>query len=151
MTTTATTNGVRWFTDTRVRVLVDEPALGLVEGEALQGNMPPLHVHHEDDESFYVLEGRLSLFLPGERIELEAGEAVLAPKGVPHTYRVESESARWLVGSMPGRFADFVLATSIPAEGHGYAEPSRMPSPEMLVEEAAKRGIEILGPPGATP
>lgn len=142
---------VRWFTDVRMTVLLDTDAIGLLEAEARQGNMPPLHVHREDDESFYVLEGRLSLFLPGERIELEPGEATLAPKGVPHTYRVESETARWLVGSVPGRFIGLVLATSVPAEDDGYAPPELMPALDVLAAEAAARGIELLGPPGATP
>ena len=51
----------------------------------------------------------------------------------------------------PRRFADFVVATSIPAEGEGYAQPEELPEPAVLAAEAAARGIEILGPPGAMP
>lgn len=151
MATAITSAGVRWFADTRVRVLLDAESVDIVESEARRGNMPPLHVHHDHDETFYVLEGTLGLFLPGDHVELHAGEAFLAPKGVPHTYRVESETARWLAGTVPGRFAPFVLATSVPAEDDGYAPPEKMATPETLAAEAAARGIEILGPPGSLP
>jgi mannose-6-phosphate isomerase-like protein (cupin superfamily) len=46
----------------------------------------PLHVHHEDDEAWYVLEGALGFRLGDEVIEAHPGAAVLAPRGTPHTY-----------------------------------------------------------------
>ena len=59
--------------------------------------MVPLHVHHEEDEVFHVLDGALELFVDGDRFVVEAGRMVVAPRGVPHAYRVSSaEPARWL-------------------------------------------------------
>src|SRR5690349_1485194 len=46
----------------------------------------PLHVHHGDDEAWYVLEGALRFRMGDERFEAGPGDAVLAPKGVPHSY-----------------------------------------------------------------
>src|SRR5436305_13183434 len=46
----------------------------------------PLHVHHSDDEAWYVLEGTLRFKVGDEIFEAEPGNAVLAPKGVPHAY-----------------------------------------------------------------
>ncbi len=140
----------RWFTDTRMRIHVCAEEMSLVEAEARRGNMPPLHVHHDEDETFYVLEGRLSLHTPDGAVEAGPGEAILGPRGVPHAYRVESYTARWLV-STNGRFASFVEATSVPAEDDGYAPPEKMASPDVLAAEAAARGIELLGPPGLLP
>jgi quercetin dioxygenase-like cupin family protein len=140
----------RWFTDTRMRILVNEPGASLVEAEARQGNMPPLHVHHDEDETFYVLAGRLTLVNPNGSVELEAGDACYAERGVPHVYRVESETARWVV-STNGGFAAFVAETSTPARGEGYAPAELMPAPEVLGAAAARQGIELLGPPGTTP
>ncbi|MGZ4335639.1 MAG: cupin domain-containing protein [Gaiellaceae bacterium] len=134
-----------------MRILVAEPGSSLVETEALQGNMPPLHVHHDEDEVFYVLDGRLTLMAGDGRRELGPGEAMLAPRGVPHVYRVESERARWLVSTNSGGFAAFVEETSVPAETDGFAPPESMPSPALLAEAAARQRIELLGPPGATP
>ena len=151
MTTTIAPSAVRWFTDVRMRILVEEPAVGIVEGEARAGNMPPLHVHHDADECFYVVEGRLSVFLPGRRLELEAGDAAFAPRAVPHAYRVESETARWIAVCTPGGFAAFIREASVPAEGDGYAPEELMPPPEELGALAAKQRIDILGPPGLLP
>lgn len=62
----------------------------------------PLHAHHRADEAWYVLEGRLG-FRIGERVvEAGVGEAVLAPKGVAHTYWNEGGGpARYLVVMTP--------------------------------------------------
>jgi len=46
----------------------------------------PLHLHHHDDEAWYVLEGRLCVRRGDETVEAGAGAAVLVPRGTPHTY-----------------------------------------------------------------
>ena len=46
----------------------------------------PLHLHHNDDEAWYVLEGRLCVKMGDETVEAGAGAAVLVPRGTPHTY-----------------------------------------------------------------
>lgn len=104
-----------WFTTTRARILVGEDTFSLVEEEAEQGNMPPLHLHVDHDEVFYVLSGRLSVHLPGSCIYLGAGQAAFAPREIPHTRRVESEEgARWLVATTSGGYAAFVAEVAIP-------------------------------------
>ena len=74
-----------WFIDNLVHVHIDRNAgggtLALTDERGRRGDMPPLHVHHRDDEAFYVLEGELSLFVAGEQFVLAAGQAVLAPRG----------------------------------------------------------------------
>lgn len=62
----------------------------------------PLHVHHEDDEAWYVLEGALTVRLDGRDVEVAAGGAVLAPRGTPHTYwNPRPEPARYLLVMTP--------------------------------------------------
>jgi mannose-6-phosphate isomerase-like protein (cupin superfamily) len=56
----------------------------------------PLHVHHEDDEAWYVLEGRLGFRLGEHVVEASAGSAVFGPRGVPHAY--------WNAGPGPARY-----------------------------------------------
>jgi mannose-6-phosphate isomerase-like protein (cupin superfamily) len=46
----------------------------------------PLHVHHEDDEAWYVLAGELTVRAGPRDFHLGVGGAVLVPRGVPHTY-----------------------------------------------------------------
>jgi uncharacterized protein YjlB len=113
--------------------------------------MPPLHIHHREDEVFVVLEGELTLFTPGESRTVRAGDAAFAPKGVAHTYRVESEQARWLGLSTPAGFASFVAATSDPAETDGLPPADRPVDMERLLAAAEAHGIEMLGPPGTLP
>ena len=46
----------------------------------------PLHLHHNDDEAWYVLEGTLCVRVGDEDVEAKAGAAVFVPRGTPHTY-----------------------------------------------------------------
>lgn len=124
---------------------------GVVEMTGPRGDMPPLHVHPHDDEGFYVLEGRLRVFVGDESFELGAGEFALAPRGVPHVYEVVSEEpARWLALSNGG-FDAFVAEVSEPAREAVLPEGVHGPPPEELGAIAARHGIELLGPPGTRP
>ncbi len=114
----------------------------LAEFEGPGGDMPPLHVHRSVDEAFYVLDGVMSLFVGDEWAELAAGDSLVAPRGTPHTYRVESDGARWLVACSPAGFDDFVR--EVASAGRNLAPPA-------LADAAARYGIEVLGPPGALP
>ena len=134
------------FLDSRARVLTSgdatEERFGLVELSSLPaGSMPPLHVHHEHDEGFFVLEGSVTLFVPGASIELGVGDYYVAPRGVPHTYRVGDTDARWLCTSSPAGFERFVA---------GVAALSTQ-DPESVTAVAAADEIEILRPPRNMP
>src|SRR5690348_7822490 len=142
--TTPPAAGELVFLGARARIVSapDANELGVVDMlEVPPGDMPPLHVHHAHDEGFYMLEGELTLFTPGEQTTLRAGEFLLAPRGVPHTYRVGDAPARWLITSSPAGFERFVAAVGASAA----ADPAE------LGRLAADHGIEILGPPGMLP
>ena len=98
-----------------------------------------------------MLEGELTLFVGDQRRTLTAGQAALAPRGVPHSYRVESAEARVLLVNTPAGFEAFVRAVSEPAPSDELPPPGRPLDPEALARTAAEYGIEILGPPGALP
>ena len=97
-----------WFIQNLAYVHIDGDQSGgaysLSEVWGPKGDMPPLHVHHRDDEAFYVLDGELRLFIGDQQTVVRAGQAALAPKGIPHVYRVESDGARWLVVTSPAGF-----------------------------------------------
>jgi hypothetical protein len=82
---------------------------------------------------------------------LRAGDVALAPKGVPHTYRVESpRGARLVTVTAHGDFERFVRALGRPAERPELPKPSGPPTPaaiEALKGAAARHGIDIVGPP----
>ncbi len=144
-----------WFINNLATVKVSgeetDGAWSLVEFLGGQGDAPPLHVHHREDEAFYVLEGELTLFADGREHRLRAGEAAVGSKGIPHTYRVESGRARWLVVCSPAGFERFVAEAAVPAETSTLPPGPPAVSPERLTEIAAEHRIEILGPPGALP
>jgi quercetin dioxygenase-like cupin family protein len=143
----------RWFLATTVRILVSHDGgkngISLIESHAARGDSPPLHVHEGEDEAFHVLEGELRLRVGDEDLRVGAGEAALAPRGVPHTYRVESEEARWLVATGVGDFERFVRELSRPAERAGLPPqtPPTAEQAEHLGAVAASHGIRLVGPP----
>jgi mannose-6-phosphate isomerase-like protein (cupin superfamily) len=151
----ATTTEQLWFLDTLtiVRVPHDQgrDGISVLERLAPFGDSPPLHVHHAEDETFYVLEGELRIRAGDGDIRIGSGEAVLAPSGVPHTYRVESPGgARWLNVTTRGDFERFMRALSRPAARSDLPVPQGSPSPEQadaLVAAAREHGIEFVGPP----
>jgi mannose-6-phosphate isomerase-like protein (cupin superfamily) len=154
MSSTTTTEAIS-FIDTLARVLVDGEASGgavaVVESEARAGDMPPLHLHRREDEVFYVLEGRLSVHLPDSSVEIGPGEAIFAPRDIPHAYRVESETARWLAIATPAGFDAFVREVGEPAPEEVLPPEGRVHDQARLAEISARYGIELLGPPGTLP
>ena len=111
-----------------------------------------MHIHHREDETFVVLDGSMALFLPGgRRIDLAVGEAAVAPKGIAHVYRVESQQARWLAITAPAGFDAFVREAAEPAGSAVLPPPGREHDAARLHEIAARFGIELLGPPGTYP
>jgi mannose-6-phosphate isomerase-like protein (cupin superfamily) len=62
----------------------------------------PLHVHFNDDEAWYVLEGTLMVRRGDEEVEANAGAAVLVPRGMPHTYwNPDTKPLRYLLVMTP--------------------------------------------------
>lgn len=108
---------------------------------------PPLHTHPQD-ESYVVLEGRLTVQAGEERFELEPGAAAVVPMGIPHTFRVESDTARVLVLSTPAGLEQMVRAASEPAAAPTLPPPNTpRPSQSELDEIFRAHGQVNLGPP----
>ena len=139
-----------WFLADLVEVLADGEHT-VLEMVAPPGDQPPLHVHHDSDEGFYLLEGEVTFWAGDAVRRIGPGEFVLGPNGVPHTYRVTGETpARFIVTSSTGSFAAFVQAYGVPAERRELPEPAA-PDVERLGRLAAEHGIDLLGPPGMLP
>ena len=123
--------------------------VAVIEHLAPRGAGSPLHVHHREDEWFYVLEGSVTFWVGGELFEAGAGAFVYGPRDVPHTFLVSSEQARFLLVTEPAGFEKFMRAMGRPAEA--LTVPPAAPPPAdltPLIAAAADYGIEILGPPG---
>lgn len=140
-----------WFLGTLATIRVPGESVGdrfaLIEFLFPKHASPPLHTHPQD-ESYVVLEGRLTIVAGEERFELEAGGSAVVPMGVAHTFRVDSESARVLVLSTPAGLERMVRDGSVPAEERTLppADAPR-PSPEEIERVFEKHGQVNLGPP----
>jgi mannose-6-phosphate isomerase-like protein (cupin superfamily) len=64
----------------------------------------PLHLHHNDDETWYVLEGTLGVRVGDKDVEAKAGSAVFVPRGTPHTYWNPGPGLRYLLVMTPRIF-----------------------------------------------
>jgi quercetin dioxygenase-like cupin family protein len=123
--------------------------VAVIEHLAPQGAGSPLHVHHREDEWFYVTEGGLTFWVGGQIVDAPAGSFVYGPRDVPHTFVVASEQARFLLVTEPAGFDAFFRAASVPAARLEIPPaPTEPPDIAGLTMLAASYGIEILGPPG---
>ncbi len=115
-------------------------ALTAFESIAAPGEGPPLHVHVNDDEIFYALEGSFRFKLDGELRDAPAGTLAFIPKGVEHTWQnVGDEPARLFIVTAPAGFERFFeLYAQIPADASPADEFRR------IGEEI---GLAVVGPP----
>lgn len=117
-------------------------ALTLMESVVAPGEGPPLHVHTDDDEFVYVLEGRVHIYVAGVLREVPAGSFVFIPKGVRHTWQNTGTSdARFLFGFAP----------AAPGMERFFEQAAELPAASRLVEGfrtfAGDAGVEVVGPP----
>lgn len=141
-----------WFLDSLVTIKcaseTTDGRVAVLEHYASRGGSP-MHVHSREDEWFYVTEGELTFWVGGEVIKAPAGAFVYGPQGVPHTFEVTSEEARFLLVAEPAGFERFVRSVAEPAQSRTLPPPpSEAPDPAALTAVAAKYGIAITGPPG---
>lgn len=154
MTTTSgvsmTTSTDIWFAGTLMRVLADsastEGQFTLIEQWAPKGFSPPIHVHQREDQLFYLLDGRLTLRLGEHDRPLEPGETMWLPRGIPHTFRVDSPDARLLEVSTPAGFEQFHLDLSEPARERRIPDPVAV-DVALFAATSARYGCDIVGPP----
>ncbi len=101
---------------------------------------PPRHVHHQQDEWFYVLEGSYRLEVGDERFELGPGDSVFAPREVPHVWAHTGEGVgRLIIAFQPaGRMEPFLAA---------LARAGSAPSPDELRPLFSAHGMTVVGPP----
>ncbi len=122
-----------------------------------RGAGTPLHVHRDADESFYVVDGEITVHIGDDRFDAGTGDYVFAPMGVPHAFRVTSDTAELLV-SFAGAGTEGPLGFGV----HGFFSEVATPvvggeaPPEPTMPDAAEfarlmdlYGIDLVGPPPA--
>jgi mannose-6-phosphate isomerase-like protein (cupin superfamily) len=106
----------------------------------------PLHVHHREDEGFWILEGSATFEIGDTIVEAHAGDYVFGPRDIPHRYSVGDAGCRMLFIMTPGGFEDLVIEMSEPAESRTLPPPSEVePDWERVAAIATAYGCELLG------
>ncbi|CAN7194730.1 cupin domain-containing protein [Rhizobium sp. LjRoot30] len=142
-----------WFLSSRVTVAMpkaeNSERISLLVHHTPFGDAPPLHIHYGEDEIFYVLDGEIQFEVDGKTMTLRPGQAVCAPRDVPHRYRVVSPNGARYLTVTRGGFEDMVRSVSRPAENAGLP-PHEAPSEEKKLQLATAcfaHGINLIGPP----
>ena len=140
---------VRWMGETFAYFLATgdqtESTFAIIDERANRGVGAPLHHHREDMESFYVLEGELTIYIGDEPgVRAAAGSFAHIPGGTVHGFRIESESARYLLLTTP-RHGDFYRAITLPSREGGRPPVSSIERAQ--VQQACEEyGVEFVGP-----
>jgi len=140
---------LRWMGTTSTHFLATGDQTGgefsLVDEQATRGESVPLHLHRDDMESFYVLEGEITLYIgdqPGARAA--AGSFAHIPGGTVHGFRIESETARYLILTTP-RHGEFYRAITL-ASRPGGLPPLESVEGSRIKQASTEYGIEFVGP-----
>jgi quercetin dioxygenase-like cupin family protein len=108
-----------WFAAlAEIKVTADQTGglLTIVEITEPPNAAAPLHVHHREDESFWILEGDVTLEVGDTTIEAQTGDFAFAPRDIPHRYTVGAGGCRMLFIMTPGGFEGLVRDMSVPAQ-----------------------------------
>ncbi len=110
------------------------------------GSETPYHIHHNEDETFYVIEGNVSFLLDGRLIQAAAGAIVFLPKKIPHGFRVMGDRPARLINLIsPASFERIFVEAGDPAMTPELPIPS-VPDISRVIEACVKLDVEILGP-----
>ncbi len=132
-----------------IKVAVEDTggAFGLFEAMVPPGSGTPPHIHHPNDETFYVLEGEAEFMAEGDIIKATAGSSVYVPRGTLHNYtNVGTTPATFVVVVTPAGFEKMLEELGTAAPGSS-APPFGQEDIDRLLEVAPKYGLEVVPPP----
>jgi quercetin dioxygenase-like cupin family protein len=111
------------------------------------GHATPYHLHHNEDEAFYVLDGEFTFICDGKKTVVGPGGYIFLPRNIPHGIRCTSTTpATILILAMPGTgFVGMMKEMAVPATERVLPSPTA-PDIEKLTALCAKYKIDILGP-----
>lgn len=137
-----------WFSALAEITLTAEQTGGLlsiIEITEPPGSAGPLHVHHREDETFWILEGEVTFEVGGSTIPAGAGDVVFGPRDVPHRYTVGDAGCRMLFIMTPAGFEGLVRDMSVPARSRTLPPSSdEEPDWEHVAAVAKAHGCELL-------
>jgi quercetin dioxygenase-like cupin family protein len=142
----------RWYGDSLWEFLVPNEVTGgrlsVFQATVPEGFGPPRHIHTREDEVFLVIDGDVSFDIDGDLQFAGPGASVYMPRGVPHTFRIQSPVARMLGVMTPGAFEELFRNLSVPADERVLPPPGNVPFdvPAVMAEQD-RLGTLVVGPP----
>jgi mannose-6-phosphate isomerase-like protein (cupin superfamily) len=142
----------RWYGNSLFEFLIPAAATGgalsVFRSTMPEGFGPPRHIHTREDEVFLIQDGEALFDIDGRILLAGPGTTVFMPRGVPHTFRVQSPVARILGLMTPGGFEELFRNLGVPAAErtlppHGVV-PFDLPA---VMAEQERLGTRVVGPP----
>lgn len=126
--------------DVKVSGSDTDGSLAIFEQTSLsQGKGTPLHIHHSQDEVFYVIDGSYYFQVGDEKFKLEKGDSIFLPRKVPHTWTQISESGKMTVVLQPaGKLEEFFVT---------MAALDHEPTQKEVEKIFADNDMQVVGPP----
>ena len=121
-------------------------AYSITEHLATAASNPPLHVQVDEDEAFYVLDGEVEFEVDGDIVRATPGTFAFVARGSAHTFRVLTETARYLVicsGKPTDNLEEFFVAMGEPATARALPQP-KAPDVDKLLVLTDQMGIELV-------
>ncbi|QCO98023.1 cupin domain-containing protein [Arthrobacter sp. 24S4-2] len=140
----------RWFFGGGVQTwkATEEETAGaflLLEVEMVLNKVTPMHTHPDSDETLYVLAGEILMNMDGTEHQVAAGGVTIAPRGVPHAFKVLQEGTRVLCLHTPGSAQAFYDGASEPLDPGN--ETGLVDFDRIRESGRVNGGINIVGPP----
>ncbi len=125
--------------------------LAILHYTSSPGHEPPPHVHEDEDEVFYVLEGELDAYCGSDTLQVKAGQCLMLPFGKPHAWIIRSPIFRALIVTHPARIDRIFREMQEPyrkieASGESYEKALQEDAGKAILNIAARHGMRALGP-----
>jgi quercetin dioxygenase-like cupin family protein len=140
-----------WFLDQLIDVLVDgrqtDGRYSLLEAHVPQGHQTPLHVHRDAAQAMYVLEGEQTVWVGDQVHTLARGDALDAPRGVPHTHKSTGTGpSRVLLLSIPAGLEGYICVAGTPGEERAQLDGTDMQRPECCPQSSRRASARPASP-----
>ena len=137
-----------WLTTFLVTGQDTQGQFALMEQVTRNNNVPPPHIHHREDEVFYVLEGEVTFSVGDRTIKATPGTMVCLPRDVAHSFEIDSEQVRMLILLTPAGFEGWFKEFSVPAPTMTLPPQVEVPYSDIqrMLESSLRYGIEIVSP-----
>lgn len=145
----ATLGNSAWYLDQLITFLAigedTEERFALLRVRGIGGAEPPAHVHTNEDETIYLLQGELTVSAGGERLHAGPGDTMAIPRGVEHSVRYDTAEVLFLLQYSPAGFERYFHEMSEPAEFLGLPPHPVPVDPARMVVTAARYGCVFTG------